>query len=321
MKEIFDTLKDIYDGFDKEYFSPSENSCGDCKLCCTSVMKFPPLSRLECDFIDDFLKKHDDYPDIETFKNFMVYRDRERCPYFNLLKGCTIYTARPMYCRLFGLFRFKGNNPVPKACVFYGKTVKAPPQHMYTLIKYFPEFTELKYKYDLLKAADDKERLEAIINLCKEYIRQDREENLLPLFEEAIKISPDDYRAHFYAAIAYRCKNNLSMAAKELEECLSLGGEKEFHEIYGHLGFIYLDILDTSPGLSEADKKELTDKAFSSFTRSMEFEAHTVIPHMGLAFVHNARGNKERALEGFKKVLDMEHNNSLARKMVEFLSE
>jgi len=188
MKEIFDTLKDIYDGFDKEYFSPSENSCGDCKLCCTSVMKFPPLSRLECDFIDDFLKKHDDYPDIETFKNFMVYRDRERCPYFNLLKGCTIYTARPMYCRLFGLFRFKGNNPVPKACVFYGKTVKAPPQHMYTLIKYFPEFTELKYKYDLLKAADDKERLEAIINLCKEYIRQDREENLLPLFEEAIKI-------------------------------------------------------------------------------------------------------------------------------------
>mgnify|MGYP000910293173 CR=1 FL=1 len=321
MKDMFNTLKEIYDGFDKEYFIHSENSCGDCKLCCTSVMKFPPLSHLECDFIEDFLKKHDGYADIKTFKNFMIHRDRERCPYFNHFKGCTIYTVRPMYCRLFGLFRFKGTNPVPQTCVFYGKTVKAPPQDMYKIIKYFPEFTELKYKYDFLIAGDDKEKLEALINLGKEYIRQDREEELLSLFEEGIKKFPCDYRVHFYAAIAFRCKNNLSVAAKELEESLLLGGEKEFPEIYGHLGFIYLDIMDTSPDLSETAKKELIEKAFALFTRSMELEAHTVTPHMGLAFVHNARGDKDRALEGFKKVLAIEHNHSLARKMVDFLSE
>ena len=321
MKEIFDSLKEIYDSFDTEYFIPSENSCGECKLCCTSVMKFPPLSQLECDFIEEFLKKHENYHDIETFKNFMVNRDRDRCPYFNHLTGCTIYTVRPMYCRLFGLFRFKGTNPVPKACVFYGKTVKAPPQHMYKIIKHFPEFTELKYRYDLLKAANDKEKVEALINLGKEYIRQDREENLLPLFEEAIRISPTDYRAHFYAATAYRCKDNLSMAAKEFEESLSLGGEKEFPTIYGHLGFIYLDILDSNSNLSETDKRELIEKAFSLFTRSMEFEGDKTTPHMGLAFVHHARGNKDRALEGFKKVLQIDHNNSLALKMVESLSK
>ncbi len=321
MKEIFDTLKDIYDGFDKEYFIPSENSCGDCKLCCTSVMKFPPLSRLECDFIEDFLRTHDDYPDIKTFKNFMIHRDKDRCPYFNHLTGCTIYTARPMYCRLFGLFRFRGTNPVPRACVFYGKTVKAPPHDMYRIIKYFPEFTELKFKYDLLKASDDKEKLEALINLGKEYIRQDKEEHLLSLFEEGIKNFPHDCRVHFYAATAYRCRYNLIMAAKEFEESLSCGGEKEFPDIHGHVGFVYMDILDTHSDLSEADKKELIEKAFSSFTRAMEFEAHTVTPHMGLAFVYNARGDKDRALQSFKKVLDMEQNNSMARKMIEILSE
>jgi len=321
MKEIFDTLKDLYDSFDKEYFIPSENSCGECKLCCTSDMKYPPLSKLECDFIEDFFKEHDGNPDIESFKNFMINRDRSHCPYFNPLSGCNIYNARPMYCRLFGLFRFKGNTPVPKNCVFYGKTVRATPQLMYKIIKYFPEFAELKYKYALLKAVDDKEKLEALINLGKEYIRQDREDVSLPLFEEAIKISPHDFRAHFYAGTVYRCKNNLSMAAEELEKSLSFGGEKEFPEIHGHLGFIYLDILDTHSNLSETDKKELIEKSFSSFTRSMEFEANKVTPHMGMAFVYNAKGDRDRALAGFNKVLEMEHDNSLALKMVESLSK
>jgi len=191
---------------------------------------------------------------------------------------------------------------------------------MYKIIKYLPEFYELKCKYDLFKSGNDKERLEALIRLAREYIKQDREEESYLYLKEGEKLAPEDVRVNFYLGVIYRYKNNIEKAIYHTEKAIDLGGVKYFPEIYSSLGFIYLDMVDMQFNvLLDIKRNELLNKAYEVLNKSREFEENMVNSYLGLAFVANSRCDKERAIELFEKVLSIEPGNTIALKMLEII--
>jgi Flp pilus assembly protein TadD len=308
MKNILKRLKEVYDDFGREYLQNLNITCGNCYICCSAPTNYPKLSNLEYDFLVDFVKENNIEPSGEALKGYMEAKDRKICPYYDKEKGCIIYSARPFCCRVYGPFRFEKDHPLPETCAFRGKQTDVLDLDKYVQIKYLSEFMELRYRYAILAARDEKEKMEGLINLGEEYIRQNRPDDAFPVFEMSEKIEPSDSRPYFNLGCIYRTRGDMKRAGEKMWESCKLGGDKYFPYIYQNLGFIYLNM-------------NLVDEAEKAFRKAIELEPGEAIPCLGMAFVNLARGEKEKAIENSNKAIKIEPDNTIAKSLVMYLEK
>jgi tetratricopeptide (TPR) repeat protein len=311
LKEFFDRLKELYNKFDENCKEIVEGQCLKCALCCSSRSKFPPLSKLEEDFLSEYIKDFD-YPDIETFKHFMIHREGSYCPYFNSdIKGCNVYSVRPIYCRMHGNFKF--NDEVGyENCSFYGKSISVTSENKNETIKYIKEIMELRFFYDVVRASGPEEKIEALLKLGEEYTGQEEYLKAFTTYKEAEKIAPDDPRVLFNLGYVFRNISKLkeeadfhalTLAMNYMEKSVSYGGDKYFPYIYQNLGFIYLDLY-------------LFEKADTVFQKAIEFEPHKALPYLGMALIAFYNGDKEKLALFCNRVLEIEPENSQAKQLM-----
>lgn len=283
----------------------SKVSCFRCGLCCSSKMRLS-LSELEYDFLEDFVKQNSDKPHIDEFNAFIKDKATLYCPYYDKERGCSVYIARPMCCRLFGNFHFIGYHSPRDSCAYKGMGIKVPLEMDYDDIKGNLKFKELRSKYECYKSVNDKEKLEALISLGQVYMRQEKWDDALRVFGEGEKISPSDSRIYYEMGCIYKWVGKLDMAREKLEKSLDLGAEKYFPCVYQSLGYVY-----SALGLQE--------KALSMFSTAFEKEPDSVLACLDMAFIKSSMGNKEEAIAYCNKALGMDGQNNMALKMKEFI--
>jgi len=299
--DMFNRLKDIYEDFDREYLHNINMDCQDCFLCCTAKFIYPKVSSLEYDFLDDFIKKNKIDTPVEQFKYYITNRSPDICPCYDMSKKrCTIYSARPFCCRMYGLFSFKGEAPLPDKCAFYGKRKKISDNEKYGVILHFAEFMELRYKYDLMKVTAKKERMEILIRLGEEYFRQDRHGEAEEVFEEAYKINPHDPRITYNMGCIYRGRGELDRARKNMELSLAGGGERDFPYIYQNLGFICLNT-------------NSFEDSCKYFEKAIELEPEESLPYTGMAFACWSRGDEENAKINCARAMELDPENQMVK--------
>jgi len=300
MDKYFKRLEEIYEDFDREYFRKDiDNTCKACELCCTSTFRYPDLSALEYDYLKKYVKENNISPSVDNFKNFFQYKDSPYCPYWSKEKGCRVYLARPMFCRMFGLFRFEGDSELPKSCVFYGKRIDVTDESRYKIIKNLPEYMDLIYKYGLLKAENKEEKLEILIKMGKDYITQSRLEEALSILSEVEKIDPHNVSVLFDLAFIYREMNKPEKSKEKLERSIYLGGEEKYPYIHQHYGFVCL----TMNCLEEAHK---------AFMKAIELEPDSMLPYLGMALFFSVREENVKALEYCRKALEINPQDPVA---------
>ena len=303
MNNFFTILNSLYDAFHKEYLEGIEVKCKECNLCCSKSFWYPEVFQIEYDFLENFIKENNIEISVDKFKDYVVNKKGDFCPYYNKETcKCIVYSARPLFCRFFGLFEFDGDAPLPPECVFGNTRVYVPENEKYDFIKYFSELIELRYRYDLFKAKGKEEELEALIKLGEEYIRQSRYEESLVIFERAGKINSREGRVHYNLGSIYRSTGDLKKAKGEMEMSLSLGGEKDFPYIYQNLGFICLD-----SNMAEASKEY--------FKKAIEVEPEEALSYIGMAFLFWADGEKKKARINCEKAIELDPHNVMAQKL------
>lgn len=134
-QKYFRQLTDLYKRLEGELRPQPGNPCGDCHVCCTGDgLSQHNVTALEL----DYLEEHVGQERIDDFRRFLK-RDGEisLCPYYE--GGCTVYTARPYSCRVFGHYR-RQDTKFPEVCVFRGQ------EHIFQVGQYrevVPESEEL----------------------------------------------------------------------------------------------------------------------------------------------------------------------------------
>ena len=303
MKNLFKKLEELYEKFDRKNFHNMEVACHNCGMCCSSGMRFF-VSDFEYDFLNKYLKEHNISPDIEVFKRFMIKRDRDFCPYYNGKKGCRVYEARPLCCRLFGNFQFRGEPMPRKSCAYYRKGFKVynPSQ-----IKEQSEFIELRAKYKLMKAESYEEKVEAIINLSSFYVGEERLNEALHILEKWEEIFPHNVKINYQAGCVYKWMNNLERAGERLERSLELGGIKYYPSIYQTLGYVYA-------GMGHCDRAE------EFFKKALELKPD-VQSYTDMALIHLTAGGAGKAFYYCEKALEEEPHNKMALEIKEGLEK
>ncbi len=303
MDEIFNRLQKLYENFDRENFHDDDIICLRCGLCCSSRMKFF-VSPLEYDFLEYFLKENPIEPDVTIFRAFMTERNREYCPYYDREKGCAIYTARPLCCRLFGNFHFKGDPPPRRSCVYYRKSKRVPLDISYENIKYIPDFIELKCKYELIRAENKDDKIKSFKKLSNLYAAQERLEEALFILKEGEKIFPEDAEIYYETGFIYKWMNNLDMARVNFEKSLELGSVEVFPSIYQNLGYVYSGL-------------KLYDKAYEAFEKALKLDPSNSHSYLDMAFINLLMGNKEEALASCNRAFEIEPGKPVILKMKE----
>jgi len=306
MDEFFRRLREIYDNFDREYMTYNDTGCGACELCCSKNFTYPPLPLLDLDYLDYFIKEHNITPGIEIFKNFIENKDRDYCPYW--IKGCSVYKGRPFFCRTYGIFHFDNEQPLAHSCIYQNNTIEVTSESRYKKIKDLPEYLEMRYKYEVLKAANNEEKVKALVTLGGEYINQVRFEDGLSTFLEAEKLAPENTSVLYDLGFVYRSMNKFSEAKEKLEKCISLGGEEKYPYLYQHTGFVYLSL-------------NLFDEALKAFTKAIELEPEVALSYLGLALYYFTCGNKEKALEYCHRGLDIEPDHNMGHDLLKSIME
>ncbi|MEQ8187213.1 MAG: tetratricopeptide repeat protein [Candidatus Eremiobacterota bacterium] len=306
MNEFFTRLREIYDDFDMEYMTDNAAECGTCELCCTKKFAYPPLSLLDLDYLDYFIKEHNISPGIEIFKRFIENKDRDYCPYWN--KGCTVYKGRPFFCRTYGMFHFDSEQPLHPSCIYQDKTIEVTAETRYKKIKHLPEYLEMRYKYEVVNAKNNEEKVKALVTLGGEYINQFRFEEGLLTFLEAEKLAPEDINVLYDLGFVYRSMNKFSEAKEKLEKCIALGGEDKYPYLYQHTGFVYLSL-------------NLFDEALKAFTKATELEPEVALSYLGLALYYFTCGNKEKAMELCRKGLEIEPDHKMGQDLLKSINE
>lgn len=304
MKDFLKPLKEIFENFDREYHFGPELLCGECKICCTNKVKYPKISRLEYDLIKDFLKKNEPEQSLEIFKEYMTDSKINTCPCYDKEKKCLIYPVRPFCCRVFGIFGFENDRsvPLPDNCIFHKTRQQLGERDKYEKIKGLSDFMELIRKYDIMQSGNDLEKINELISLGEEYMRQDKLDKALSFFHEAKKINSLEPRTHYNIGNIYRSQGNIKKAKENLEKSLVLEGDKIYPYIYQNLGFICLDL--NEPELSAA-----------YFKKAIEKESTKAMPYIGMAFAEWKRGNEKKAGKNCSIALKIEPHNEIALNM------
>ena len=125
------------------------NPCGSCHACCSAQgRRRQRVTRLEL----AYLERHGGAAvRLEAFEAYL-WRDEEPdgallhpvCPHYHAeLGGCTVYSARPYSCRVFGHWRLEGSG-LPEGCTFTGSELEFSVASYLSEVPFARELVELE---------------------------------------------------------------------------------------------------------------------------------------------------------------------------------
>lgn len=156
----WEQIKKAYENIEKYLPEYSGNPCGNCRICCTYIVS-QGVTLLELDYIDEYLK-NEKISD-EKLKEFQEYINKAEenreikykvCPFYSSeLKGCRIYSARPLSCRTFGYFiKSEKLHFIPDECLLK-KNIKTYEDETFNeIMPFIRPFYTLVFQYEAQKA-------------------------------------------------------------------------------------------------------------------------------------------------------------------------
>ena len=245
-KYFFSRLSKSFNKFHSSYDVKTFSSCQSCYQCCSSMVKFPPLSLIERDFISENSRKKNFSVSAKEIEDYFLYRNKKVCPAYQKGAGCEIYEYRPVFCRIFG--PVEHGSPIPENCIYknvYGR-------FKYNEIKEFQrEYNSLNIEYiDYVLSTNDREneKIKLLHEKGRELLSLERYLDARDSFLLSLEISRD--REILYE-IGWTC-----IWMKEYSEGLEFfleALEKGICDIYPS---IYYDIANTFVAMNNLDKAE-----------------------------------------------------------------
>ncbi len=133
----------------------------------------------------------------------------------------------------------------------------------------------------------------------------------LPLLERAHVLNPDSFEAVLNYGSAYILAGRFKQARPILEAAIERHGDQP--QLWINLGAVYLGnpILAT-----DADQR----KALEAFNKAVALDPYAPNVEYNIGLIHRDRGETELAINAFKRALEVNPNDTDARRMIEKLT-
>jgi tetratricopeptide (TPR) repeat protein len=133
----------------------------------------------------------------------------------------------------------------------------------------------------------------------------------LPLLERAHTLNPDSFEAVLNYGSAYILAGRFKLARPILEAAIERHGDQP--QLWINLGAVYLG----NPILaSDADQR----KALDAFNRAVALDPYAPNVEYNIGLIHRDRGEKELAINAFKRALEVNPGDKDARRLIEKLT-
>jgi len=300
-EELLKKLEQIYSELGKSFDRGGKNFCGECSYCCTYNF-LHGVSLLEYEYIYIYLERlgmgrkawefRDYIRKKRTVRGELIYTG---CPlYDEEKKGCSIYTARPYSCRIFGLY---GDIPPPLYCSYRDFAILLPAGHFCAMAPMAKELFEIKTLYEVITAKTGEEKADRYYTLgVNQYYRADPH-GALPWLEKAIEENPGHKDALYQIAIYYYALGDRGTATKSIREALKY--EEKDINLRLHLGLF----------LMEQGK---FDEAKEEFIRVLDINPQNTMALTAMGNFFFTAGNMEKAEVYCKKALEINPSMEMA---------
>lgn len=155
---FFEQISEIYRQIDATINAGNGNLCKSCYKCCTSIASMG-ISNLEFDYIRLYLGQNErniddvnifvDYIDkVKNEENKLIYNV---CPFYDIInKQCSIYPARTLACRTYGIYMNEKNmDRIPESCYIKKNVIQYNDTSFAEKLPFARRFYELVYKYEI----------------------------------------------------------------------------------------------------------------------------------------------------------------------------
>jgi len=236
--QFFLDLKGFFQKFHQSFDVKTSGICGDCHYCCSSRMKFPSLYPLERDFIASYIEGTLIPISLKEFEDFLFYRNLPVCPFHIKSSGCSIYNARPLFCRIFG--QVETHMPHPDCCIYCNNFIK------YGGIKEFLEEYKIlnlaytKYKLSICEKENDKINL--MIEMGIEYLSLDGLSEAYEIFSQLLKHNSADVMLLYNLGITCLRMQYFEEALKYFYKVLEIDTTNNHSDIYDKIAYSYYEL-------------------------------------------------------------------------------
>ncbi len=288
----------LYDIIDREIekvgITSESNFCGTCSKCCHYLYRFP-VSSLEIEYIRRIYDNQQHPPEFVDFLNGKIKKSDGtlvKCPYCSET-GCSIYEARPMCCRLYGLSPFR---PLLDLCVFRDSREKTH-KLWRELVPLFRRFIDLKFAYyEAFRNSLTAQTLTDFLDRGNVHLVHHELEKALRDFQEALAINDRDAIAHSYMGALYESTGDIRMAYEEYHRAIEL--DPLDYGTHIKLGLLY-------------HSQNNLQKTYEHYSKALEIDPLNaqIWGNLGLLFISMNKWND--AEDAYKRALQLEPNNSI----------
>ncbi|HPZ06631.1 MAG TPA: YkgJ family cysteine cluster protein [Candidatus Eremiobacteraeota bacterium] len=223
-EDLLNNLQNLYLRLSRLFEKNKKNFCGICHSCCTYIFEHG-VCDIEYEYIRRYLQEKDDFQNAGKFRDYIrkkrnLYGELlyTECPLYDKdKKGCSIYTARPYSCRVFGLY---GRIPPPPFCTFREYSIIYSSKNFYDIAPLSKEFFEIKSLYEILTADTPEKKAERYYTLAIHFYYRDNLDKAKKFLEMAIETDLTHSQSHYQLALFYYEKDNLEKAILKTEEAL-----------------------------------------------------------------------------------------------------
>lgn len=295
--KFLNRLHDIYTKLNKKIVSADiindKNFCRSCTRCCHFLYRFP-VSSLEISYIYNIYRGIE-HP--ENFTDFLNGRlknpdnSKVSCPYSTGV-SCSIYDARPMCCRLYGLSPYR---PLLENCVFL--TIREKAHALWqSLIPLFREFIDMKFDYYRRNMEDFKpvtisDFLDrgSIFAMNKDFYRAKND------FEEALRINPNDPISHSYSGWLYELQGDKEKALYKYKLCLKLDPLDYITHL--KIGFLLQEL-------------QRIEEAFAHYKKVLEIDPYNAQAWGNIGLIYLSTGQWKDSEMAYLKAIELDPGNS-----------
>lgn len=138
--------------------------------------------------------------------------------------------------------------------------------------------------------------------------KQSRYDEALPIYEETVRMDPEDAQAWYYLGFCYKWQEDVDMGLACLKKALELSATKSIADVYDGLGQFY--------GL-----KRDYEKSIHNYSRAYEWNPENPIPLAQLGMlVEQSGGKKEHAKNYYQAFLDKANRDVKDLYLIEYVS-
>jgi len=305
---------------------PEANFCGACHSCC----KYPihlRVSALELSLMEEREKGYKK----EAFLRFVNRADRQGgtvCPHYSLeINGCSVYSSRPLCCRVFGYVPFR---EMSEDCAYHTLDIGAVDYR--GMEKLFSSFSALRLSYyrehratiELLTIMD-------YFIMGNVLIEEGKTDDAFRLFDQALRLDPESSLSHSYQAKKFEMTGELERAEAAYRKALEYDHEEP--TLYVKLGFVLYGRGDYEGALALYDEAERRDpgcfmsygnrglallalgrypEAYCAYEKASELDPENVTFHLMKGNILEMGGYDDEAAGEFQAALTLDAGDYLA---------